>query len=333
MKIPTKLLEFTDTTPGYALGIVKDNTLVLEKYVGLADVDCKIPISPTTAFRLASNTKPFTAMAIMLLKEKESLSFDDKLSKFFPDFPAYGKNITIRQLLSHTSGIPDHEKPLYKKIKPGEEPTIYDSLAVLKQQKITFFPPGSKYLYSDAGFIVLALIIEKVSGKRYAEFLQNEIFNPLKMKSTYVLDETKPKIPSRALGYKKLPDNYELFDYDALNYIVGDEGIYSTVRDLARWQAAWNSEVLVKKTTLDEALTQQQCTGTKKSPCGFSWFIKERNDGKRIFHDGIWVGFTNVFLMIPSKRLTIIMLSNTRNFPSTKSRVAIATNLIKELNL
>lgn len=178
-KIDKLFRQFDNTTPGCTICVVRKRKILLEKSYGLADLKTKTLITPNTAFSLASLTKPFTTMAIMILKEKSLLKFDDKFCKFFPDLPTYGKEITIRQLLSHTSGMPDHEKPLYKKIKEGEEPTIYDSLDVLKEQKEGLFDPGDRYKYSDAGFVILTLIIELVSGKRYADFLSKTIFTPL----------------------------------------------------------------------------------------------------------------------------------------------------------
>lgn len=324
-KIDRLFVKFNKNTPGCALVVVQNGKIILEKCYGLADLKSKIPITPNTAFRLASLTKPFTAMAIMILKEKGMLDFDDQLDKFFPD---YGKEITIRQLLTHTSGMSDHEQPLYKKIKKGEEPTIYDSLEVLKEQKGTLFKPGGQFAYSDAGYVVLALTIEKVSGKRYADFLTENIFIPLQMRNTVVLDETKPVIQNRAYGYKKSKNKYKLFDYDPLNYIVGDEGIYSTVRDLAKWSQAWSRTILVGSKTLKEALTPQRLSKANQGRCGFSWFIP---DGKRkiFFQDGFWVGFNNIMLTDVKNGITVILLSNTQQFSTEQKRTSIAKKILE----
>ncbi len=312
--------QFNQNTPGCAVCVVQNDQIILEKSYGLANLENKIPITPNTAFRLASLTKPFTAMAIMILREKGILDFDDELDKFFPDFPEYGKGITIRQLLTHTSGIPDHEQPLYKKIKKGEEPTIYNSFEILKEQKGTFFKPGSQYKYSDTGYVVLALIVEKTSGKRYSDFLAKNIFIPLKMNNTVVLDETKPALQNRAYGYKKIKSKYKLFDYDPLNYIIGDEGIYSTIRDLAKWPKAWSKTILVSEKVLQEALVPQ-------GKCGFSWFIQNEKR-KIIFQDGSWVGFNNIMLTEIKTGITAILLSNTTQFPTEQKRVNIAKKIL-----
>lgn len=324
-KLDILFQEFTDETPGCIVCVVKNEKVILTSTYGLANLETKSAITSNTAFRLASLTKPFTAMAIMLLKEKKLFSFDDRLTDFFPDFPAYGKEITVRHLLNHTSGMPDHEMPLYKKISKGFEPTIYDVLAILQEQKSAFFKPGSKYLYSDAGYVVLALIIEKVSGYKYSRFLTDNIFQKLGMENTVVLDETKPTVKNKAVGYKKIRDKYQVYDYDPLNYIVGDEGIYSTITDLVKWRKAWCSEILVSKKTLNEALRIPRLANSA-GRCCFSWFIK----GKKIlFQDGIWVGFSNIMLTLTHKETTAIILSNTSQYSDEIKRVDIALKVLK----
>lgn len=323
--------EFNQTTPGCAIQVVRDGKTLFQQCIGFANVEKQMEITPQTAFRLASLTKPFTAMAIMLLKEKTKLSFDQKLPEFFPDFPEYGKNITIRQLLTHTSGMPDHESPLYDQIKPGDEPTLIDSLAVLKKQEKTIFLPGSQYAYSDAGFVILALIIERVSNMKYAMFLQKNIFDPLDLKNTLVVDETKPYIKNRALGYLKTKNSFELFDYDPLNYIVGDEGIYSTTEDLMKWWNAWQSNILVSSEILKEAFAPKMVREDGEGCSAFSWFIQDTPRGKIVFNDGFWVGFNNMMLIDVETNTSVIILSNTTNtdvFSTEEKRLQVAKRIL-----
>lgn len=297
--------QFNETTPGYALGVIKSGNLVFEKYSGLSNLKTKTPIDVNTAFRLASITKQFTAMAIVTLSKQGKLDLNNRIDTFIPDFPLYGKNITIQQLINHTSGIPDHEKPLYKILKSKEEPTIYDSLEVLKTRKRLLFKPGTKYAYSNAGYVLLAIIIEKVSGIRYAEFLQKYIFIPLGMKNTIVLDETKPKIPNRALGYRLNRKKWELYDYDPLNYIVGDEGVYSSLNDLTKWVQSWSQQIN-----------------------NIFWFRKRRY----FYQTGSWVGFNNIILTDPKTNTTVIFLSNTTQFPTERERIDVALKILSEYN-
>ncbi len=294
----------------------------------MADIKQRIPNTPNTAFRLASLTKPFTAMAILQLYEKGALLLDDSIMKYFPGFPEYGNNITIQHLLSHSSGLPDHEKPLYRIIKEDQEPTIYCALEILKREISPLFMPGERYEYSDAGYVLLALIIEIVSGVKYRDFLQEYVFGPLNMKNTLVVDESKPTIRNRALGYKLINGTYQLYDYDPLNYIVGDEGIYSTVLDLCKWRQAWNSELLVTESSVRMALTPVTLNDGNTGRCALGWISIRRNGREYIFHDGFWVGFNNIMLTDYESNITVILLSNTNDFPGEYRKVETALKIL-----
>lgn len=313
--------------------MLKDNQIVWRKCVGLADLNKKIPITPITNFRLASLSKQFTAMTVMILVQRRKLNLEDKLTDFFSDYPAYGNQVTVRQLLSHTAGIPDHEKPLYKTIKSGDEPTMIDALEVLRNQPIPLFPPGSKYQYSDAGYVLLALIIEKVSGLSYRKFLQRNIFSPLGMTGSDVLDQTKSKIKNRAMGYKIIGKGFEVFDYDPLNYIVGDEGVYSSLEDMIEWSRAWEEEILVSRKTLTEAMTPAKLANGDFGKAGFSWLTGKFNGDKIVYQDGSWVGFRNIILKIPAKKLTAVILSNRTDLDSEKQRINMIMGLLPQSKL
>lgn len=319
------------TTPGYAAIVLKNNKMLWQKCIGLANLDKKIPITPKTNFRLASLSKQFTAMAILILVERRKMNLEDKLTEFFSDYPAYGNKVSVRQLLTHTAGIPDHEKQLYRTIRPGNEPTMIEALEVLKNRPAPLFLPGSKYQYSDAGYVLLALIIEKVSGVSYREFLKQNIFTPLRMNGSDVLDQTKPKIKNRALGYKTLPKNkFRLFDYDPLNYIVGDEGVYSSIEDMIKWSRAWNKEMLVSRESLAEAMTPARLVNGEFGKAGFSWLIGIYRGRRIIYQDGTWVGFRNIILKIPAQRLTVIILSNRTDLDTERRRISLAYKLAQK---
>lgn len=327
MPIKPNLLPSTGKmTPGYVLAVTSNGQIVHEEFRGLAEMKTKKPIGRNTAFRLASLSKQFTAMAIMILEKRRRLSYDAPLSRFFPDFPDYGRNITVRQLLTHSSGMPDHEQPLYRQLKrnPRLVPNIYDSLKVLQRLDKLFFPAGTKYQYSDSGYVVLALIIEKVSGLSYRDFLTKNILKPLNMANSDVLDDTKPKIDNRAYGYRTLKNGFKLFDYDPLNYIVGDEGVYSSIVDMVKWSHAWEKPLLVSNESLDQALTSQRLLNGKIGKAGFSWLIDSYRKEKIIYQDGLWVGFRNIILKIPNKNVSVIILSNRTDLETTKQRIAAA---------
>ena len=319
--------QYNENTPGCAVGVIQNGNILSDYYVGLADVRKRKPISINTSFRLASLTKPFTAMAIMILEEQNVISYDDNLQRYFCGFPLYGRNITIRQLLSHTSGVRDHEKPLYPLVRKNNTPTLLDALCVLNRTRKTYFTPGSRFRYSDAGYVLLALIIERVSGMTYAQFLTRVIFKPLKLDNTIVCENERISIPQRAMGYKRNTNLYEIFDNDRLNYIVGDEGIYSTISDLAKWTIAWETDVLVRKSTLSFALEPYRLSDRTEGRCGFAWFI-ERGINTVRFQDGIWVGFTNIMLTDVLTKTTVIVLSNTRDYRTETDRVAIARQVL-----
>jgi len=360
-------MAISKNSPGYAMAVVKDGKTVLTETAGLADLDNGIPITTKTAFRLASLSKQFTAMAVMILAERKKLNLENKLTDFLPNYPAYGKKVTVRQLLTHTAGIPDHEKPIYKSLRATErsvaisanaprnderhsEPTIYEALEVLKNQPIPLFPPGSRYQYSDAGYVLLALIIEKISGLSYRDFLQRNIFSPLSMSGSDVLDKTKPKIKNRAIGYKisdlyytgrgRCQDNrddnngitskFEVFDYDPLNYIVGDEGVYSSLDDMIKWNLAWDEEKLVSRKSLAAAMEPAKLTGGKFGKAGFSWLLRKFNGDKIIYQDGVWVGFRNIILKIPEQKLTVVILSNRTDLDTKRQRVSIVYSVAQK---
>lgn len=325
--------------PGFAAMVLKDNQVVWQKCRGWADLIRQTQITPETNFRLASLTKQFTAMATMILVERKKLNLEDKLTEFFSDYPAYGNKISVRQLLTHTAGIPDHEEPLYRAIRPGDEPTMIEALEVLKSRPAPLFLPGNKCLYSDAGFVLLALIIEKVSGLSYRQFLKQNIFDPLRMSDSDVLDQTKPKIKNRALGYKTLPKSkFKLFDYDPLNYIVGDEGVYSSIKDMVKWNRAWNEEILVSKKSLSAAMTPARLGNGEFGKTGFSWLFGKVLNRFRIkpgmtriiYQDGSWVGFRNIILKIPGKKFTVVILSNRTDLNTEKQKISFAYMLARE---
>src|ERR1051325_4328677 len=174
-------------TPGAAVLVVQNGKTVFLKTYGLARLNPKEPVTADTAFDLASVSKQFTARAIMILADRDKLSFDDPITKFFPQFPAYAQKITIRNLLTHTSGLVDVINP--KWFKAGYEPTSKDLLKMMVAEPAPSFIPGEKFEYNNAAYVLLALIVEKASGEPFARFMKENVFKPLGMNSTVVLDE------------------------------------------------------------------------------------------------------------------------------------------------
>jgi CubicO group peptidase (beta-lactamase class C family) len=186
-------------SPGASVMIIKGGKVMLAKGYGLANVEERIPCGTNTNFRLASVTKQFTAMAVMILAERRKLSLDERLTDFFPEFPPYGRQITLRHLLTHTSGLIDYEDVIPK----GTEIPVLDRdvLRLLMRQDKTYFPPGAKYRYSNSAYALLALIVETRSGNTFARFLQENIFRPLKLNHTLAYEQGLSVVPNRAYGY------------------------------------------------------------------------------------------------------------------------------------
>ncbi len=282
---------------------------MLAKSYGLADLENKVPATPDTNFRLASVTKQFTAMAIMRLADAGKLSFDDSITKYFPEFPAYGKSITIRHLLNHTSGLLAYEDL----ILAGTTIPVLDInvLRLLQQQDKTYFPPGSQFRYSNTGYALLALIVEQVSGQTFAAFLRQNIFQPLKMEHTLAYESGLSTVANRAFGYTPGNDGFTRTDQSLTSSVLGDGGIYSSVNDLFHWDQALYGDKLVSKIILDEAFTPGKSTRHDTDiQYGFGWFISDYRGLRNIWHSGNTIGFSTRIERFPEKKFTVIILTN-----------------------
>jgi CubicO group peptidase (beta-lactamase class C family) len=312
----------SSNAPGAAVLAVRTGKPVFRRGYGVTDLRTLHPIDSRTNFRLASFTKQFTAAAIILLARDGKLHYDDHLTAFFPDFPAYGKSITVRNLLNHTSGLPDYEDFLMKQYPntPEEKvPQILDAgvLKLLEQQNSGKFAPGSKWEYSNSGYAVLAMIVEKVSGKSFGQFLQERIFVPLGMKNTLAYEKGKNEVPHRAYGHSKSAGPWHETDQSPTSAVLGDGGIYSSIDDLAKWDRALRDHTLLSEEEMRPALTPVQPTdGPAKFPdspavsYGFGWFVDPYHGHKRMSHDGSTIGFRTTIQRFPDDKLTVIVLAN-----------------------
>jgi CubicO group peptidase (beta-lactamase class C family) len=311
------------TDPGAAVLVVHDGKPVFRRGYGVTDLRTHRPIDPKTDFRLASFTKQFTATCIMLLVHDGKLHYDDHLTDFFPDFPDYGKAITVRNLLNHTSGLPDYEELLMKQYPntPEEQiPQILDAgvLKLLEQQSAGQFPPGSKWQYSNSGYATLAMIVEKVSGKPFGQFLHGRIFVPLKMNNTLAYEKGKNDVPNRAFGHAKQKDrSWQETDQSPTSAVLGDGGIYTSIDDLVKWDRALREHTLLSVTEMQAALTPVEPSGGptkyesgKAVSYGFGWFLDPYTGHKRMWHDGSTVGFRTTIQRFPDDDLTVIVLAN-----------------------
>jgi CubicO group peptidase (beta-lactamase class C family) len=323
-------------SPGVAVLVRKAGRTVFERGYGARDLRSFAAIDPQTNFRLASCTKQFTAMAIMLLVHDGELRYDESLSEVFPEFPAYGKTITIRNLLNHTSGLQDYETLMEQEERSGghrwtEENQIQDAevLALLEKQNSTLFPPGTKWAYSNSGYVMLGSIVAKVSGKTFSEFLHDRIFGPLRMERTLAYVKGKNEVAFRAFGHTKEVNAWKQTDQSSTSATLGDGGVYSSLRDLAKWDDALTRHTLLGEKEMRPALTPVELAGgarpvwpansdrTEGSPVsyGFGWFLDPYRNFARMWHYGETMGFHTYIERFAGNtlgrsELTIIVLCN-----------------------
>ncbi|MDP9337313.1 MAG: beta-lactamase family protein, partial [Acidobacteriota bacterium] len=245
-----------EDSPGLAVLVVKDGQKLFERGYGVPDLRSAAKIDKQTNFRLASCSKQFTAMSIMLLVHNGKLRYDQKLADVFPEFPAYGKSITIRNLLNHTGGLQDYETLMDQAAAQDpakhtwtEEKQIQDAevLALLEQTDHGMFAPGTQWYYSNSGYVVLGLVVAKVSGQPFGEFLLQRIFAPLHMDHTVAYERGKNEITNRAYGHTKQGNGWKQTDQSSTSATLGDGGIYSSLEDLAKWDEALRTNQLLTK--------------------------------------------------------------------------------------
>ena len=228
------------TQPGAAVMVIKDGGVVYSAGFGFADVDKQIPIDANSTFRLGSVSKQFTAMAIMVLADEGKLDYDDPVVDYIPELDGY-PGVTIRHLLTHTSGMPDY----YDTIDTGGMPTNADMPAVMAAMDGPDFAPGERYEYSNPAYEMLPVIVEKVSGQAFAQFMQEKVFIPAGMDDSLIYDHTEPEIANRVWGYEPKGRGFKLNDYHELNYLGGSGGMYATLEDFLAWDQALYGEDIV----------------------------------------------------------------------------------------
>lgn len=294
--------------PGASVLVLKGGRALYKHAFGMASLEEGINATTATNYRLASLTKQFTAMAVMILAERGKLSYDSKLTDFFPDFPAYGKRITVRNLLTHTSGLADYEDL----IPEGTTEPLKDKqvLELLKSQTDTLFPPGSRFSYSNSGYAILALIVEKASGVSFAEFLRRNIFEPLGMTGTLAYERGISTVQRRAYGYTQEAGGFRRHDQSLTSSVLGDGGIYSSIEDLYRWDRALYTEKLVSRETMKSAFAPAVATDREGVSYGFGWFVETYRGKRTLWHYGSTVGFRTAIERFPEEHFTVVVLVN-----------------------
>ena len=317
--------------PGLAVLVRQNGQMLFERGYGVRDLRSNQPIDVHANFRLASCTKQFTAMAIMLLVHDGKLRYDERITDIFPEFPAYGRTITVRNLLNHTSGLIAYED-LMDKMYAGKEwyeiPQITDAqvLALAEQQTGTKFPPGTKWEYSNGGYCILAMIVEKLSGMPFAQFLRQRIFVPLHMDNTVAHVYGKDTIANRAYGYTNDSGVWLETDQSPTSATLGDGGIYSSLDDLAKWDNALRNHTLLSAAEFQPAITPENTAAVSPSAVddlpetaaanqqplayGFGWFLDPYRGHPRMWHYGSTIGFHSIIERFTENHLSVIILSN-----------------------
>ena len=302
------LRAYQGTNPGAALLVIHSGEAVVRRGFGLAELETARAVTPATAFRLASISKQFTATAILLLAQDGVLAIDDPARRWLPELPASADAVSLRHLLSHTSGLLDYEDLM----DPADRRQVHDAdvLALLSREAGGYFAPGESYRYSNSGYALLALVVERAGGMRYADFLKERIFAPLGMRSV-AFEDGRGQVPDRAFGYSFIDGGWQRTDQSTTSAVLGDGGIYASIDDLARWDAALYDARLLREPWRTLAVTPAAATDEPDVAFyGLGWRLQ---DGLQ-WHSGESIGFRNVILRWPAQRLTVVLLTN-RNDP------------------
>ena len=293
-------------TPGLALAVIKNGEIVKAKGYGLANVELNVPVTTDTIFQLGSVGKQFTSTLVMMLAEEGKIVIDDPISKYLPNSPEIWKGITVRHLLTHTSGISNN---LYNQINMRQDYTEDELLAKIASIPLDF-QPGEKWRYSNPGYVLLGIMVGKVTGKFYGDVMREKIFAPLGMTTARIINE-EDIIPNRAAGYRLVKGELKNQQWVAprLN-TTADGSLYMTVLDMAKWDAALYGEKLLKRSSLEQMWTPVKLNSGKTHPYGFGWSFGEIRGHHIIEHGGAWQGFTTFISRYVNDKLTVVALTN-----------------------
>jgi CubicO group peptidase (beta-lactamase class C family) len=311
--------------PGVALAVLREGKSVKAQGYGLANVELNVAVKPETVFQTGSVGKQFAATAVMMLVEEGKVGLDDKLSKYLEGTPAAWEDVTVRNLLTHTSGIADYTDSKYTKAGglinlrgDYSEAELYQKLVQLPLN----FETGTKWKYSNTGYVLLGFLIHKVTGEFYGDFLQERIFRPLVMSATQIISEADI-VPNRASGYELLKGEIKNQKWvSATLNTTADGALYTNVVDLGKWDAALYTEKLLKRASFEQMWTPVKLKDGKTYPYGFGWFLNETNGHRLIEHDGSWQGFTMNISRYVDDKLTVIMMTNLDSGHAKPERVA-----------
>ncbi|MBI3403929.1 MAG: beta-lactamase family protein [Acidobacteria bacterium] len=311
---------------GGSVLVIDGGKIIFQHAYGLANVEENISATPATNYRIASVSKQFTALAVMLLVERKKpatagrLSLDDTLDHFFPGFPAYGQKIRVRHLLNHTSGLPDYEDL----ISPGTTLQVHDVdvLQLLLETQQPKFAAGAKFQYSNSGYALLALIVEKVSGHSFYRFLEQEIFQPARMSHTVSYVRGVNDVSNRAFGHSRDGGGWKRTDQSVTSAVLGDGGIYTSVEDFAKWIAALDAGKFLRQSSYQQMYSPtvlvagETEAGAPGAAYGFGWFVGKFHDLPAVWHSGNSRGFAHYMIRFPQRRAAVVVFMNENDAPA-----------------
>lgn len=297
-----------ERVPGLAIAVVQDGKVIGAKGYGVASLELRVPVTPETVFQSGSIGKQFTATAVMMLIESGKLALDDTIAKYLAETPPSWKDITVRQLLTHTSGLTDYPAGFDQRRDYTE-----DELLKAIESVPPAFTPGERWEYSNAGYVVLGILIHRVTGEFYGDFLRDRIFRPLGMTTARVISEAAI-IPNRAAGYVGYQGQLvnQPWVAPALNR-TADGSLYLTVLDLVKWDAALSNATLLPRAALERMWAPVKLNDGKTAPYGFGWFVMDANGHRLIEHEGAWQGFNANISRYVDDHLTVIVMSNLKS--------------------
>ena len=294
--------------PGASVVVIRDGEVIVRRAYGMADLERRVSATPETDYRLASVSKQFTAMAVMLLAKDGKLRYDQPVRDFLPELPAATRAVTVRHMLNHTSGLWDYED-----LVPESRTTQLDDrdvVSLLGSKDSLYFSAGSEYRYSNSGYVLLGMIVARVSGMTLPQFLRARIFEPLGMQASVAHVEGSDTVARRAFGYSPSGGTFVQTDQSVTSATLGDGGIYTNIDDLTSWDQALERNTLVDSATMRLATTPPQLPAGAATEYGFGWFIDRYRGERRWRHTGETSGFRNAILRFPERRLTIVILTN-----------------------
>lgn len=315
--------------PGAVVAVVRAGKLIKVGNYGWADRERQIPVSRETIFRIASVSKQFTAVGVMMLVEEGKVRIEDPIRRHLPNSPARWEKITVRHLMEQTSGLADFiNEPKVSLTKDITDEQLMKDVA----ERSLKFAPGESWMYSNTNYLLLAMIIEQVTGKWYGDFLAERIFRPLGMTQTAIL-RTRAITPGRATGYQLKKDVLTASDAVLAPAVAGygGGGMESTVLDLVRWDVGLSTETLLKSATLERMWTAGRLNNDAPHTYGFGWRVEEISKHRRISHGGKWVGVTSHIDRYRDDALTVIVLTNLSDATPAKIARTVAGTYIPEL--